>query len=163
MSKALAYIGLGANLGQPEVTLQQAMQALKDRPGVKELTSSKLYRSAPVNAPGPIYVNAVAAVHTTLAPLPLLGVLRQIEAAFGRERHFKNAPRTLDLDLLLYDTLCFETPTLTVPHPRMHQRAFVLKPLIELTGDSLMIQQRTIGQWLDQCNDQACEPISKPG
>ena len=160
MSKALAYIGLGANLGQPESTLRQALQTLKDSRGIDGIVSSSLYRSAPVNAPGPIYVNAVAAIHTSLAPLPLLAVLRDIEMTFGRQRHFRNAPRTLDLDLLLYDDLCFETPSLTVPHPRMHERAFVLMPLIEIASAGLKIQHQTIEQWLDQCKDQPCEPIA---
>jgi 2-amino-4-hydroxy-6-hydroxymethyldihydropteridine diphosphokinase len=161
MNAALAYIGLGANLGQPETTLHKALEAINEWPGVQTLVSSGLYRSAPVNAPGPVYTNAVAAIRTTLAPLPLLAALREIEVAFGRERHFRNAPRTLDLDLLLYETLCFQTPSLTVPHPRMHERAFVLKPLQELAGHNLMIGRQNIAQWLALCSDQACEPIEQ--
>jgi 2-amino-4-hydroxy-6-hydroxymethyldihydropteridine diphosphokinase len=159
MSQAQAYIGLGANLGQPQHTLAQALALLAQHSAIQTLSHSRLYRSAPVNAPGPVYVNAVAAIQTTLAPLPLLDLLRQTELAFGRERHFKNAPRTLDLDLLLYEQLSVDTPTLTLPHPRMHLRAFVLKPLAELTGPDLQLTQQPLDSWLAACADQCCEPI----
>lgn len=156
MSAAVAYIGLGANLGEAQTTLAQAIKALQATSGISEVKGSSFYQSDPVDAPGPVYVNAVARLTTTLAPLPLLDVLRGIEQQFGRERHFRNAPRTLDLDLLLYDALKFETPSLTVPHPRMHLRAFVLKPLIELGQANVMIAGKPLSLWLAQCAEQPC-------
>ena len=156
MSAAVAYIGLGANLGEAKATLAQAIQALQATSGISKVQGSSFYQSEPVDAPGPVYVNAVARLTTTLAPLPLLDVLRGIEHQFGRERHFRNAPRTLDLDLLLYDELEFETPSLVVPHPRMHLRAFVLKPLIELGQADAMVVGKPVSSWLAQCADQPC-------
>lgn len=159
MSIATAYIGLGANLGDARATLTAAIDALRRSSGVIDVKPSSFYGSDPVDAPGPVYVNAAAKLSTTLAPLPLLQVLRSIETQFGRERHFRNAPRTLDLDLLLYDELMLNTPTLVVPHPRMHLRAFVLKPLIDLGAQNAIIQDKSLAQWLTACNDQPCEPI----
>lgn len=159
MSTAIGYIGLGANLGDPKASLTQALKALREAAGVLDVQSSSFFRSDPVDAPGPAYVNAVAKVTTTLAPLPLLEVLRAIETNFGRERHFRNAPRTLDLDLLLYDKLAFSTPTLTVPHPRMHLRAFVIKPLLQLAGPETTLHGQSLDRWLVACSDQACNPI----
>lgn len=161
MSGARAYIGFGANLGDMQNTLTEAAQALANAPGVYASKMSRLYRSDPVDAPGPSYINAVLEIHTGLAPLPLLGLLQRIETQFGRQRHFRNAPRTLDLDLLLYDELSFRAPTLTVPHPRMHLRAFVLKPLSELTGDNRRVNGRTLTQWLADCQAQPCAPLIK--
>ncbi|MCD8503759.1 MAG: 2-amino-4-hydroxy-6-hydroxymethyldihydropteridine diphosphokinase [Burkholderiaceae bacterium] len=159
MSTATAYIGMGANLGDAKATLTAAIEALRRTAGVIDAQSSSFYCSDPVDAPGPPYVNAVAKLTTTLAPLPLLQTLRAIEAQHGRERHFRNAPRTLDLDLLLYDELKFSTPTLVVPHPRMHLRAFVLKPLTELGALNTVIQDRPLADWLAACQEQPCEPI----
>lgn len=159
MSTAIAYIGLGANLGDPESTLTGAIKTLENTPGILQVQHSGLYQSDPVNAPGPTYVNAVAKLITTLAPLPLLQTLRALETQHGRERSFRNAPRTLDLDLLLYDQLEFDTPTLIVPHPRMHSRAFVLKPLIELAGEALEIQKIPVSDWLTACTDQFCSKL----
>ncbi len=127
-----AHIGLGANLGDARATLQAALAALAALPGCRLLQASALWRSAPVDAGGPDFFNAVAALHTTLAPLDLLEALQAIEQRFGRERPYPNAPRTLDLDLLLLGDLQLHGPRLTVPHPRLHQRAFVLQPLLEL-------------------------------
>ncbi|MES2716434.1 MAG: 2-amino-4-hydroxy-6-hydroxymethyldihydropteridine diphosphokinase [Pseudomonadota bacterium] len=127
-----AHIGLGANLGDARATLQAAQAALAALPGCRLLQASALWRSAPVDAGGPDFFNAVVALHTTLAPLDLLDALQAIEQRFGRERPYPNAPRTLDLDLLLLGDLQLHGPRLTVPHPRLHQRAFVLQPLLEL-------------------------------
>lgn len=129
---ALAYIGLGANLGDRGAALRQAAQALGRLPGTRLVGISSLYSSAPVDATGPDYLNAVAAVQTTLAPLQLLAQLQALENAAGRQRPYRNAPRTLDLDVLLYGAVRSGDPTLTLPHPRMHERAFVLRPLQEL-------------------------------
>lgn len=127
-----AWVGLGANLGDAAAALRQAVQALAHTPGIRLLRTSSLYRSAPVDAHGPDYLNAVAEIATTLSPHDLLAALQALEHAAGRERPYRNAPRTLDLDLLLYGDECVTTPDLTVPHPRMHERAFVLLPLAEL-------------------------------
>ncbi len=130
-----AYIGLGANLGDPKQAIRDALDALRALPQTTVTATSSLYLSAPVDAGGDDYVNAVARVHTTLDPHALLAGLQAIEARFGRERPFRNAPRTLDLDLLLYGDLTLHDPALEVPHPRMMGRAFVLLPLLELDAD----------------------------
>lgn len=127
-----AYVGLGANLGDARAALQAAVRVLAHLEGVDALAVSSLYRSAPIASSGPDYLNAVACLQTRLSAPDLLGVLQQIENAAGRERPYRNAPRTLDLDLLLYGDARIESTALTVPHPRMHQRAFVLQPLAEL-------------------------------
>lgn len=134
----LAYVGIGANLGDARANVLDALARLGRLPGCTLLASSSLYRTAPVDAGGDDYVNAVAAVETTLAPDALLQALHAIELAHGRERPYRNAPRTLDLDLLLYGAEQIATATLQVPHPRMHQRAFVLLPLLELAPDLLI-------------------------
>ena len=128
----LAGIGLGANLGDARATLGAAIEALKLLPGTTLRAVSSIYRSAPVDSSGPDYLNAVALLDTRLAPLALLAELQRIELAHGRERPYYNAPRTLDLDLLFHGEQCMTTPTLVLPHPRMHERAFVLRPLAEL-------------------------------
>lgn len=149
----LAYIGLGANLGLAQATLRQAADALAQTPGVESLELSPFYRSAPIDSSGPDYVNAVARIETTLAPLALLDALQAIELAHGRLRPYRNAPRTLDLDLLLYGSQAIDTPRLTVPHPRMHQRAFVLKPLSDLAAD-LCLAQGSLDALLALCAGQ---------
>ena len=127
-----AWVGLGANLGDARAQIAAALGALAQLPQSRLLRASSLYASAPVDAQGPDYLNAVAELATDLAPLALLHALQAVEAAAGRQRPYRNAPRTLDLDLLLYDGLRLQTPALTLPHPRMHERAFVLLPLAEL-------------------------------
>lgn len=129
---SVAYIGLGANLGDRGAALRQAALALGQLPGTRLLAMSSLYSSAPVDATGPDYLNAVASVQTSLAPLQLLQQLQALENAAGRQRPYRNAPRTLDLDVLLYGDVQQDDPQLTLPHPRMYQRAFVLRPLQEL-------------------------------
>lgn len=127
-----AYVGIGGNLGDAQATVRRAIEALAQLPGTHRAASSSLYRSAPVDAGGPDFVNAVAALDTTLTAPALLAALQRIEQAEGRERPYRNAPRTLDLDLLLYGDGRIDSPTLVVPHPRMRQRAFVLQPLAEI-------------------------------
>lgn len=129
---ARAYVGLGANLGDARAQVEAALTALASWPGLRLVGRSALYRSAPVDATGPDFVNGVAAVDSELAAPDLLRALQAIEQRFGRERPFPNAPRTLDLDLLWFAGLVMQTDTLTLPHPRLHQRAFVLVPLAEL-------------------------------
>ncbi len=131
-----AYVGLGTNLGADlSATLARAAQALADLPQTRLAALSGAWRSAPVDAGGPDFLNAVAALETALAPLDLLDALQAIEQAHGRERPYRNAPRTLDLDLLLYGDLVLDTPRLTLPHPRLGERAFVLRPLLEIAPD----------------------------
>ncbi|GLR15169.1 2-amino-4-hydroxy-6-hydroxymethyldihydropteridine pyrophosphokinase [Chitinimonas prasina] len=129
----LAYIGLGANLGDAAATLDEAVQRLGSLPGTRLLLRSSLYRSAPVGyLDQPDFTNAVAAIETELAPHAVLDGLLAIEQHFGRQRSFRNAPRTLDMDLLLYgDTMCHDD-RLTLPHPRMASRGFVMLPLLEI-------------------------------
>ena len=116
---APAWIGLGANLGDARAALAGAVQAMGRLAGIQVLRVSSLYRSAPVDASGPDYLNAVAELRTTLAPQALLQALQALELAAGRERPYRNAPRTLDLDVLLYGSQSMATPTLTVPPPRL--------------------------------------------
>lgn len=131
-----AYIGLGANLGADLAhTLTDAARRLAALPDTTLVAASSVWRSAPVDASGPDFLNAVVALDTGLAPLALLDALQAIEQAHGRERPYRNAPRTLDLDLLLYDAVAFDTPRLTLPHPRLGERAFVLRPLLEIAPE----------------------------
>jgi 2-amino-4-hydroxy-6-hydroxymethyldihydropteridine diphosphokinase len=129
------FVGLGANLGDAAATLRAAFDALAGVPGTQLIARSSLYRSAPVDASGPDYVNAVAELRSALEPQALLDALQAIEARFGRDRPHANAPRTLDLDLLFYGERVLATPTLTLPHPRAHLRAFVLVPLAEIAPE----------------------------
>lgn len=135
-----AYVALGANLGNAVAALQQAAGALTHLPFTQLRQASSLYKTAPLDtdsgrdapAPGHDYFNAVVALETGLSAPALLDQLQQLEQQAGRERPYRNAPRTLDLDLLLYGSACIESARLTVPHPRMRQRAFVLVPLAEI-------------------------------
>ena len=127
-----AFIGLGANLGDPQRALREALHEIAHLPATDLVRSSRVYRSEPVDAGGPDYLNAVAEVRTGLAAPELLAGLQALEETAGRERPYRNAPRTLDLDLLLYGDARIASATLTVPHPRMRERAFVLLPLQEL-------------------------------
>lgn len=131
-----AAIGLGANLGDRRATLRAAAEAIARLPGVDGCTVSPMYRSAPQDADGPDYVNAVAVVETTLPAAQLLAQLQAVEQAHGRERPYRNAPRRLDLDLLLYGREVADEPGLQLPHPRMHLRAFVLAPLVDVWPDA---------------------------
>ncbi|HET6787545.1 MAG TPA: 2-amino-4-hydroxy-6-hydroxymethyldihydropteridine diphosphokinase [Aquabacterium sp.] len=127
-----AYVGLGGNLGDAHETLEAALAALQAVEGVQVEAVSSAYGSRPVDADGPDYVNAVASVQSVLGPLELLHALQAIEWQYGRERPYRHAPRTLDLDLLLYDSARRHSAELTLPHPRWAERAFVLEPLAEL-------------------------------
>ena len=132
MTGERVFVGLGANLGDPQATLKQALAALAALPQTQRVAQSSLYRTAPVQASGPHFINAVAELRTALQPLALMHALQAIELAHGRERPYLNAPRTLDLDLLLYGQRVVRVPGLELPHPRLHERAFVLQPLLEL-------------------------------
>lgn len=127
-----AWVGLGANLGDARAAVEAALVALDGMAGTRLVRHSSLYRTAPWQAGGPDYINAVAEVETTLTAPALLRALQALENAAGRERPYVNAPRTLDLDLLRYGSAAVSSRTLTVPHPRMGERAFVLVPLAEV-------------------------------
>ena len=133
MTPVTAYVALGANLEDPIVQVRTGLAALAALPNTQLLAQSSLYRTAPVGyADQPDFINAVAAVDTELSPRELLDALLAIELNHGRVRQFANAPRTLDLDVLLYDDVEVNESGLTIPHPRMHERAFVLAPLAEI-------------------------------
>ena len=156
-----AYVALGANLGNPQEALQAALEDLRQTAGVGVTAVSSFYRTAPVESSGPDYVNAVAEVATTLAASELLHVLQRIENAHGRVRPVGvvNAPRTLDLDLLLVGKDTVATPELTVPHPRMHLRAFVLVPLLEIAPDAVIPGLGAARDYVAATADQAIQKI----
>lgn len=144
-----AYVALGANLGDAAAALRQAVQSIGQLPLTQVRQSSSLYKTAPLDtdareesaAPGNDYLNAVVELETGLTAFDLLSHLQQIEQDAGRERPYRNAPRTLDLDLLLYGSARIESERLTVPHPRMTQRAFVLVPLAEIAAGLVSAEQ----------------------
>ena len=134
-----AYIALGSNLREPQRQLQAGFEALARLPGTELIARSSLYLSEPVGyADQPDFVNAVAAIRTSLAPRALLDALLAIELEHGRVREFVNAPRTLDLDIALYGEQVIHEPGLTVPHPRLHERAFVVVPLAQIAPDAIV-------------------------
>ena len=135
VAPSLAWVALGGNLGDARQSVQQALQALDALPQTRLEAASSLYRTTPVDASGPDFINAVARLRTSLAPLALLQALQGLEQQAGRERPYRNAPRTLDLDVLLYSGVSQQTPELELPHPRMLQRAFVLVPLAEIDAE----------------------------
>lgn len=154
----IAYVGLGANLGDARAALEAAVAALAVLPQTRLVARSSVYRSAPVESSGPDYFNAVAELATRLTPHALLAHLQAIEQQHGRERPYHNAPRTLDLDLLLYADQTLATPTLTVPHPRLHERAFVLLPLAEIAPGIQLPGRAGLGELLPRV---AGQPIHK--
>jgi 2-amino-4-hydroxy-6-hydroxymethyldihydropteridine diphosphokinase len=162
---ARAFVGLGANLpgrhGTPREALDAAVEALRDLPASNLQQVSRLYVSDPVEADGPPFLNRVAELLTSLAPEALLDELQAIEHRFGRERPYRNAPRTLDLDLLAVDDLALRTPRLVLPHPRMHERLFVLMPLAELAPSLVMAGHGTVADRLAEVQasqSQRCRP-----
>jgi len=158
-----AYVALGANLGDPVATVRAAFSALASLADVRLLASSSLYRSAPVGLHHqPDFINAVAALAVDNAVLPAPTLLEQlfaIEARFGRVRTVKNAPRTLDLDLLLYGTERHATPQLTLPHPRMTERAFVLAPLAQIAPGLEIPDHGALAALLPAVADQRIERL----
>lgn len=131
-----AFVALGSNLQQPRQQVIQALKALAQLPDTRLIAYSSLYRTAPVGYDNqPDFINAAAVLETGLPPLRLLHELLALENTHGRQRPFPNAPRILDLDLLLYDDMVMNTAELTLPHPRMHERGFVLLPLAEIAPD----------------------------
>ena len=147
----LAYIALGANLGDARATVLHARDQLATLPSTTLRACSSLYRSEPLDAAGPDFINAVAAIDTALTAPDLLAQLQQLEQIAGRQRPFRNAPRTLDLDLLLYGSAGIQSPALVVPHPRMFERAFVLVPLAEIAPRLVTADQLAAVQWQRLC------------
>jgi len=141
----IAYIALGSNLQDPIKQVTRAFEAIAKLEGTQLLARSSLYQTAPVGYDNqPDFINAVAKIETLLPPLELLRQLLALEASFGRERPFPNAPRILDLDLLLYGDVRMQTSELTLPHPRMHERGFVLLPLAEIAPDLVLTHGKTV-------------------
>ena len=158
---SVAFVGLGANLGAPRRQVKQACVELDGIPHTRLVKASSLYRSAPVGyADQPEFVNAVAQLETGLPAERLLAELQAIEQRHGRQRSFANAPRTLDLDLLLHGNAVIHTPNLQVPHPRMHERAFVLMPLLEIAPEAIIPGRGAGRALLERCKSQGVEKIT---
>ena len=156
-----AYVALGANLGDPVETVHAAIEALRSLPHSQLIAVSSLYRTAPVGLHNqPDFINAVVALETQLDASSLLDELFAIEARFGRRRSVRNAPRTLDLDLLLHGDTVSDDTQLTLPHPRMHQRAFVLAPLAEIAPDIVISGRGQVGDLLRNCEEQQIKSLS---
>lgn len=151
-----AYIGLGSNLGDPVAQVLSALEELGAIRGVQLGKCSSLYRTAPVGyAAQPDFINAVAEIRTSLAPMALLEALNLVESRHGRIREFRNSPRTLDLDILLYGSLRLAHDDLMLPHPRAHERAFVLRPLLEIAPHCVIPGLGSIDNLIEQCKDQS--------
>lgn len=155
----LAYLGLGANLGDARQALKDAVVCLAQHSPVTVLAKSSLYRTAPVDAGGDDYYNCVVKIETRLSAAELLALCHRIEHHFGRERPFRNAPRTLDLDILLYGDEIIERPDLHVPHPRLTERAFTLVPLVELDPALTVPGYGRADAYLPNVADQRIEKI----
>ena len=157
----VAYVGIGSNLDQPADQVRRALQELGTIRDTQLRAQSSLYRSAPVgHAAQPDFVNAVAALETGLAADELLVELKAIEKRHGRERSFKDAPRTLDLDLLLFGNATLRSADLILPHPRMHERAFVLEPLLEIAPDAAIPGHGAARERLAQCAGQRVQRMA---
>lgn len=152
------FVGLGANLGDARATLEAAAQALAALPQTQWVGLSPTYRSAPVDAQGPDFFNAVAELRSELEPEALLAQLHLIEQRHGRVRPYPNAPRTLDLDLLLFGARVLHSASLTLPHPRLHQRAFVLLPLLDLAPG---LQHPLLGDLSPWVEAAAMQPLAR--
>jgi 2-amino-4-hydroxy-6-hydroxymethyldihydropteridine diphosphokinase len=159
----VAYIALGANLGNPAIQVETACEELGRLPETRLAKRSALYLSKPVGyADQPDFVNAVVGVDTRLSPRDLMQALLEIEARHGRDRTFKNAPRTLDLDLLLYNGLVMHAPGLTLPHPRMAERPFVLLPLAEIAPDAIIPGHGRVADCLSGLPTHGIERLAAP-
>lgn len=156
-----AFVGLGSNLDDPQKQILRALQALDTLPHTRVLAQSSLYRSAPIGyLEQPDFINAVAKLETVLSPRALLDALLGLERECGRTREFRNAPRTLDLDVLLYDDLCCHEHGLAIPHPQMHLRAFVLRPLLEIAPECVIPGIGLAQKALQGCQQQQLEDIT---
>jgi 2-amino-4-hydroxy-6-hydroxymethyldihydropteridine diphosphokinase len=157
--ETIAYIGIGGNLGDARATVAHALAALADHPAIELVANSACYNTAPIDAAGDDYVNAVAKIQTQLDAHALLDALQDIEAAHGRTRPYRNAPRTLDLDILLYGHATIHDSRLDVPHPRMTERAFVLVPLLEIDPQMALPDNTPLHRFLDGVADQAIQRL----
>jgi 2-amino-4-hydroxy-6-hydroxymethyldihydropteridine diphosphokinase len=158
----VAYLGLGANLGDARQTLKDAVVCLAQQHTITVLAKSSLYRTAPIDAGGDDYFNCVVKVDTTLPVRHLLALCHKIEHQFGRERPFRNAPRTLDLDILLYGDQSIDEADLVVPHPRLTERAFALVPLVEIEAALVIPQHGRADALLAAVSDQRIERVKGP-
>ena len=158
-TQVCCYIGIGANLGDAAQNVVRAIECLGNMPETRLVAQSSLFRTAPIDAGGDDYVNAVAKIETGLLPIDLLDALRAIEQDMGRQRPFRNAPRTLDLDILLYGSQTISSESLTVPHPRMTQRAFVLIPLLQIDPFISIPGMGPAHNFVSAVADQAVEKI----
>ena len=158
---ARAWIGLGSNLGEPVQKVEAGMAEIDNEPGIRVAAYSSLYRTAPTDyLDQPEFINAVVRINCTLEPAALLGRLQSIENRFGRDRYgVLFGPRTLDLDILIYDDLVLETGALTLPHPRMHQRLFVLEPLFEIEGEMVIPAVGKLTECRKNCAGQQVEVL----
>lgn len=155
-----AFVALGANLEDPRSQVLQALEELDRIPESRVVSRSSLYRTAPVGSLGqPDFINAVARLDTALEAKPLLAALHDLENRHGRRRTLPNAPRTLDLDLLMYADRIADEEGLTLPHPRLHQRAFVLAPLAEIAPDAIVPGKGRVGDLLDRVDRSGVELI----
>lgn len=156
-----AFVALGSNLQDPQQQVLRAFTELDGLPGTHVTATSRLYRTAPVGYDNqPDFINAVAEVSTSLTPLELLRQLLALETAHGRERPFPNAPRVLDLDLLLYDALQLHDAELTLPHPRLHERGFVLFPLADIAPELEIPGKGKVRDLLQHCANQGVERLA---
>ena len=157
----IAFVALGSNLEQPQIQVRRGFDELAALSKTKLLSCSSLYTSAPVGyADQPDFVNAVAKIETALSPHEVLEALLAIELKHGRQRSLPNGPRTLDMDLLLYGGLQHHEAGLTIPHPRMHERAFVLLPLTEIAPDAVIPGKGPAREWLEKCADQQLRKLT---
>ncbi|MCE3603581.1 2-amino-4-hydroxy-6-hydroxymethyldihydropteridine diphosphokinase [Massilia sp. P8910] len=156
----IAYVGIGANLGEARANVADALARLAALDGSRLLAQSSAYRSAPIDSSGDDYINAVACIDTTMSARDLLVALQAIELAHGRERPYRNAPRTLDLDILLYNDERIDSASLQVPHPRMLERAFVLVPLLEIAPDIEVPGHGPARQFLSAVGGQIIERLN---
>jgi 2-amino-4-hydroxy-6-hydroxymethyldihydropteridine diphosphokinase len=161
MESVTSYVGVGSNLGDALHNVSAALATLHHLPQTKLHSHSSLFRSAPIDATGDDFINAVARVDSQLSAESLLAELQKIELSFGRERPFRNAPRTLDLDLLLYGDVKIATDILVVPHPRMTTRAFVILPLLELNPDVAIPGYGQASRYVQAISDQVVHVVPK--
>lgn len=156
-----AVIALGANLGEAEITLIEAVRSISELPNTQVIASSRIFRTAPIGGPEqPDYLNAVAIVSTQLSPAELLRALNGIENVHGRERSVRWGPRTLDLDIITFDELRSEDPQLTLPHPRAHERAFVLVPWCDADPSARWVDGRQVDAMVADLDEQDCVAMS---
>jgi 2-amino-4-hydroxy-6-hydroxymethyldihydropteridine diphosphokinase len=155
------YVALGSNLGVSQDHIQTAIEKMRALDGTSSLSISPWYRTAPIGGPDdqPDYINAACKFKTTLRPLLLLDALQDIEQEAGRVREIRWGPRTLDLDIIWFEDETSETEILTLPHPRAHERTFVLQPLLDLNA-SFLLNNQTLQHWRNLASDQSIAPLT---